>query len=170
MGLDETESIGKRDVANTPGAKGAGDLDEMLPLVVSRTDVLDDVIRDDRVERRVLERQRRGIDAMVRVGITNNSNVDDIDRVDAALRTGGCRQGIGDDTGAGADVEDTRARQRRSACEQGDDLPGLDAPPFDIEVRVRTRLLSGRIARRLGAHRERDTNIARVAHRQRITT
>ena len=166
MGLDETESIGKRNVADTPVAKRAGDLAEMLLLPVSRADVLDDVIRDDRVERRVPERQRRVVDAMVRVGVTDDSNVDDIDGVDVAARTGGGREGISDDTGAGADVEDARARQLRSAREQGDDLPGLDAPTFDIEVRVMTCSMT----RRLGVHRERDTNIARVAHRQRITT
>jgi hypothetical protein len=85
MGLDETESIGKRDVANTPEAKGAGDLDEMLQLVGSRTDVLDDVIRDDRIERSILERQRRVLNAMERVRITNDPNVDDIYRVNLAV-------------------------------------------------------------------------------------
>lgn len=150
--LEHTEPIGKREVAEAVGPKGARDLGEMFLLTVARADMLDHVIGDDNIERVVVERERRSFDALIGVRVTDDPHVDHVDGIDMTVGSGGIGETLRDNAGAGTDVEDAQAREIVPTAENRDDLLSLEAPAREIKVRVMTGCL--------GAHGIRDTNIA----------
>ena len=141
MRLDDRPPVGSRQIADTFRRHHSPNLPQMGQLSVPVTDVLDHMVAEHDVEAVIVVRQLRAVDESELVAIGDDPLIDDVDGGHSKLDVGVSGEVVGDDAGAGADLEQPERSLAWEWPEEPVDLPGFETSRLHVERGMRLTIL-----------------------------